>query len=304
MAKSSSALLRSNFSKINTCWMPRRQNLRHQTRHAARVARRKDTFDMTETNTNADGPKSRNHIVAFVDILGAGQAAISGHSSRLVGEIFRLKRSMETQYQVYSAGPSGTTGTREFKPNLVAFSDCLLLWSAPLDGLDTEQFIRATRDFLGYLCAELGSLLLRDVPFRAGVSEGPMYIYPEYDIYAGRPLVEAAKLESCQEWLGAAMLFADLPDRLIKRPDQIFGAGERSMFDTPGYISEHKVLALNWALSAQEQQGPTYESLKTRLQALQAKACPEAQKKYAPAMLFLATVEQAAAKENMGRTAR
>lgn len=260
---------------------------------------------MTETNTNADGPKSRNHIVAFVDILGAGQAAISGQSSRLVGEIFRLRRSMETPYQVYSAGPSGTTGTREFKPNLVAFSDCLLLWSAPLDGLDTEQFIRATRDFLGYLCAELGSLLLRDVPFRAGVSEGPMYIYPEYDIYAGRPLVEAAKLESCQEWLGAAMLFADLPDRLIKRPDQVFGAGEHLVLEhfvvpdapvplktgLPEYLSEHTVMALNWALSAQEQQGPTYESLKTRLQALQAKACTKAQKKYESAMLFLATVE-------------
>jgi hypothetical protein len=215
---------------------------------------------------------------------------------------------METQYKIQSIGPSGDTGTREFKPSLVAFSDCLLLWSAPLDGLDTEQFICATRDFLDYLCAELGSLLLRDVPFRAGVSEGPMYIYPEHDIYAGRPLVEAAKLESCQEWLGAAMLFADLPDRLIKRPDQIFGAGVRSMFEhfvvpdapvplktgLPEYLSEHTVMALNWAISVKEPQGPSYESLKTKLKALQVKAGTGTgiQEKYKRAIQFLTEVER------------
>lgn len=214
---------------------------------------------------------------------------------------------METTYKFHNTSPSGVVETQIFKPNLVAFSDCLLLWSDPLDGLDTDQCIGAARRFLHFLCAEMGGLLLRNIPFRAGVSEGPMYIYPQSDIYAGRPLVEAAKLESCQDWLGAAMLFADLPDRLIKRSDQVFGTAERSMFDyfvvpdapvplkkgTPEYLSEHTVVALNWALSVQEQQGPTYEDLKTRLQALQAKAGDDAgiQKKYERATQFLAKVE-------------
>ena len=109
-------------------------------------------------------------------------------------------------------------------------------------------------------------LLLANVPFRSGVSEGPVFIYPGLNIYAGRPNVEAAKLGSCQDWLGAAMLFADLPDRLIKRPDQIYDAGKHSMFEhvtvpdvlvplkksTHEYSSKQTVMAMNRALSVQE----------------------------------------------------
>lgn len=273
---------------------------------------------MTETNTNEIGLQSRNRIVAFVDILGAGQAAISGQSSKLVRDIFQLGRAMQTRYKIHSTSPRGIIETRGFKPNFVAFSDCLLLWSDPLDGLNAEQFLREASIFLRYLCSEMGILLLNNVPFRAGISEGPVYIYPEHNIYAGRPIVEAAKLESCQDWLGAAMLFADLPDRLIKRPDQIFSAGECSMFEhfvvpgapvplkegVPEYLSKHTVKALNWALSAQEPLGPTYESLKTRLQTLQAKAGngDGIQKKYDRAIQFLVDVEHWVAKRDAGGT--
>lgn len=269
---------------------------------------------MTETDISEDGPKSHNRIVAFVDILGAGQAAISGQSSTLVGDIFRLCKAMQGTHRVHSTSPDGGVTTKKFKPGIAQFSDCLLLWSDPLDGLDPEQFARTAGSFLWNLCAEMGRLLLANVPFRAGVSEGPVFIHPDLNIYAGRPIVEAAKLESCQDWLGAAMLFADLPDRRIKRPDQIFGAGERSMFEhyvvpdaqvplkkgSPEYLSEHTVMALNWALSVQEQEGPTYENLRGTLQALQAKAGTGAgiQEKYELAIQFLAKVEHRVTKRD------
>lgn len=273
---------------------------------------------MTETDMSEDGPKSHNRIVAFVDILGAGQAAISGQSSELVGEIFRLGRTMQWTHIVRSTSPDGGETTQKFKPGVAQFSDCLLLWSDPLDGLEPEQFVRTAGSFLWSLCAELGRLVPAGVPFRAGVSEGLVSIYPDLNIYAGRPIAEAAKLESCQDWLGAAMLFADHPDRLIKRPDQIFGAGERSMFEhyvvpdvqvplkmgTPEYLSEHTVMALNWALSEQEKEVPAYENLRGTLQALQANAGTGAgiQEKYERAIQFLAEVEHKVAKRDAGGT--
>lgn len=267
---------------------------------------------MSVINANEDGPKSRNRIVAFVDILGASQAALSGQSSELVGDIFRLGRTMQWTHRIHSSSPNGEMSTQEFKSSFAQFSDCLLIWSDPLDGLEPELFVRTAGSFLWNLCAEMGRLLLADIPFRAGVSEGPVFIYPDLNIYVGRPIVEAAKLESCQDWLGAAMLFADLPDRLIQRPDQAYGFGDRSMFDqfvvtdaavplkkdTPEHLSAHTIMALNWALSVQEAQGVCYESLKTKLRILQAKAGASAQGKYELAMQFLATVEQGTPKKH------
>jgi hypothetical protein len=260
---------------------------------------------MSRMGVSSDGTQSRNRIVAFVDILGASQAALSGHTTALVGDIFRLGRTMRWTHRVHRRRADGSS-VQEYKPGVAQFSDCLLLWSDPLDGLSPPEFVDAAGSFLWNLCAEMGRLLLAGIPFRAGVSEGPVVILPELNIYAGRPIVEAAKLESCQDWLGAAMLFADRPDRLIKSPNEIFVAGDRSMFDhfvvsdvqvplkgnAPDHPSGNTVVALNWALSAQEAPGPSFLDLKTKLEELQSIAGDSAQEKYKLAMEFLAVVER------------
>ncbi len=261
---------------------------------------------MSEIGVSSDGPLSRNRIVAFVDILGASQAALSGKTAALVGDIFRLGRTMRWTHRIHRRGADGRSALQEYKPGIVQFSDCLLLWSDPLDGLSPPELVDAAGSFLWNLCAEMGRLLLAGVPFRAGVSEGPVVIVPELNIYAGRPIVEAAKLESCQDWLGAAMVFADRPDRLIKSPNEIYVTGDRSMFDhfavpevpvplkgkAPEDPSGNTVVALNWALSAQETQGPSYLDLKTKLDDLQSAAGDGAKEKYKRAMQFLAAVER------------
>lgn len=250
-------------------------------------------------------PKLRNRIVAFVDILGASQAAISGQAADLVGNIFRLGRTMRWIHRIHRNNANGSKEVQEFKPGVAQFSDCLLLWSDPLDGLPPEQFVRTAGSFLWNLSAEMGRLLLADVPFRAGVSEGPVFIHPELNIYAGRPIVEAAKLEACQEWLGAAMLFSDLPDRLIRNPNQVYLAGDRPLFEPfvstgvrvplkiakTDFLSDGTVAALNWALSVQETHGPSYSDFRERLHKLQSMAGTHAQDKYKLAMHFLADVE-------------
>lgn len=261
---------------------------------------------MSGTSTQENGPQSRNRIVAFVDILGASQSALSGQAIDLVGNIFRLGRAMRWTHRIHLRNADGTIKKQEFRPGIAQFSDCLLLWSDPLNGLSPDQFVRTAASFLWNLSAEMGRLLLADIPFRAGVSEGPVFIYPDLNIFAGRPIVEAAKLESCQKWLGAAMLFADQSDRLICRPDQIYIAGESSMFesflvasasvplkkDTPDFLSDNTVLPLNWAISVQESQGPSYLDLYKKLQELQAKSDPNVKEKYSMAIEFLQSVEK------------
>ena len=261
---------------------------------------------MTNPEPIASKPKNRNRIVAFVDILGASQAALSGQTSDLVGNIFRLGRTMEWTRRFLIRNEDGITQKQEFKPGIVKFSDCVLIWSDPLDGLSPEQFVRTAGSFLCDLSAEMGRLLLADVPFRAGISEGPVFIHSELNIFAGRPIVEAAKLEACQDWLGAAILFEDRADRLIRRPDQVFLSGEQPMFehfvmpnipvplkqDAPEFLSKGNVKALNWALAVQEAQGPSYLDLRSKLDALQTKASHSAHRKYKMAMEFLSAVER------------
>lgn len=261
---------------------------------------------MTNPEPITSEPKNRNRIVAFVDILGASQAALSGQTMDLVGNIFRLGRTMEWTHRFHFRDADGIAQKQEFKPGIVKFSDCVLIWSDPLDGLTPEQFIRTAGIFLWDLCAEMGRLLLADVPFRAGISEGPVFIHSELNIFAGRPIVEAAKLEACQDWLGAAILFEDRPDRLIRRPDQSFLLGDQPMFehcvmsdlpvplkqDAPEFLSKGNVKALNWALAVQEDQGPSYLDLQRKLEALQAKASPSVHEKYKMAMGFLSAVER------------
>lgn len=258
-------------------------------------------------NTAAESaPHKRNRIVAFVDILGASQATLDGKTDALVGDIFRLGRTMNLRHVIHLQDKDGKVQkTLEFRPGIAQFSDCLLLWSDPLDGLPPEDFVRTAGSFLWNLCCELGRLLVAGVPFRAGVSEGPVFVNPELNIYAGRPIVEAAKLEGSQNWLGAAMLFSANPDRLIQRPDQIFGCVDGSMFEN--YVIHGKVplksglfdqcdtdqvCALNWALGVQEESRLHYAELRQKLLDLKAKAVEKAQDKYTLAIEFLAKVEQ------------
>lgn len=130
---------------------------------------------MTNPEPIVSEPKNRNRIVAFIDILGASQAALSGQSTALVGDIFRLGRTMEWKRRFFFRNKDGIAQKQEFKPGIAKFSDCVLIWSDPLDGLLPEQFVRTAGSFLWDLSAEMGRLLLADVPFRAGISEGPVF---------------------------------------------------------------------------------------------------------------------------------
>lgn len=253
-------------------------------------------------------PAKSNRVVAFIDILGASEDALHDRVDQLVGKIFQLGRRMQWQHRIHQEAPDGQVTTRTHLPGRAQFSDCLLLWSDALTGLPPAELVQAIGSFMWNLSGELGNLLMAGVPFRAGVSEGPVFIQPELNIFAGRAIVEAVKIEGCQNWLGAAMLFQDRNDRILKRPDQIFLGGERSMFehflvgDFPVPVKDESVFqkegcdvrAINWALAVQEQHEsrPSYDALHQKLAELQATAGESVAEKYRLATAFLAEVER------------
>ena len=84
-----------------------------------------------------------------------------------------------------------------FQVNFAFFSDTILLW-APLEQMYAGPFIQK--------CANLiCEALLVDVPLRGAVSIGKAMLHRFSSTYLGEPIVEAARLEAAQNWVGLAL---------------------------------------------------------------------------------------------------
>ncbi len=109
--------------------------------------------------------------------------------------------------------PDGRIETRLSPPSvgISVFSDSIIVWSQPQspdsfgdprDGLQAALFFK----FIGHLILwglRRTSCGLR-FPIRAGIAYGAVIVLPEEQIYLGRPIVDAHRMEQAQEWVGAA----------------------------------------------------------------------------------------------------
>ena len=82
-------------------------------------------------------------------------------------------------------------------PNLHAyFSDTILLWH-PLERLFARPFVGR--------CANMVALALEmGMPLRGAIALGPAELDKDSNIYLGEPIIEAARLQAQQEWVGLA----------------------------------------------------------------------------------------------------
>jgi len=79
------------------------------------------------------------------------------------------------------------------------FSDTILLW-VPLEKLFASPFV--------WRCANLVCEALQlDVPLRGALALGDAIMHKSTSTYIGPPIVEAAKLESAQKWIGMAFCY-------------------------------------------------------------------------------------------------
>ncbi len=194
-----------------------------------------------------------NAIVAICDILGFSNIVSSVSQDNLINfhlnNIHNIKKTAFSKFNLPVNTPKNNKEV--FDDNLLGyafFSDTVLIYSA----LDSRDGRRNVLNAVFYLLSyPMSSPYYR---FRVGISYGEFYHDQKQNIYAGKALVEAAKLESIQEWSGAA--FTDNAAQLFS-PYFL----EKSMlidYDVPTkqikYQKTKKLKVLNWTLAKHNKQ--------------------------------------------------
>jgi len=84
-----------------------------------------------------------------------------------------------------------------FQANFAFFSDTILLWS-PLQPMFVGPFVQKCTNLF---C----EALLAEVPLRGAISIGEAILHRNSSTYLGEPIVEAARLEAAQNWIGLTL---------------------------------------------------------------------------------------------------
>lgn len=142
-------------------------------------------------------------MVAVCDILGFSNIVKSTTQNKLkTYHIENITNVIKTAFSNYKNPSSKPQSNIEvFKNNLLGyafFSDTVLIYSVH-DSRD------GWRNVLNSAAKLLSYPILTPYKFRIGIAYGEFYYNQKENIFIGKALVEAAKLESRQEWSGAAL---------------------------------------------------------------------------------------------------
>lgn len=150
---------------------------------------------------------ARPLIVALLDVLGFEQRLRTDGIRRLLQsyrELERIVRHQEGGRLVIDSiplGPPGNHGELVCAPCMYSldvgqalFSDTIVLW-ALYDSMRLKVFCETLQEFVCQVVS-LG------VPVRGGLSVGEALMEKSTGTYVGLPLVEAARVEKGQEWIG------------------------------------------------------------------------------------------------------
>ncbi|PYP85853.1 MAG: hypothetical protein DMF61_14935 [Blastocatellia bacterium AA13] len=141
--------------------------------------------------------KTRLFAVALFDVLGFENLV----RSQGVLEIRRRYRTLIDQAVAVPDGRflnliDGAMVVGYMENTHAYFSDTILLWQ-PLDRLLAQPFVSRCADMVA-------AALQMEMPLRGAIALGPAELDKDANVYLGEPLIEAARLESQQEWIGAA----------------------------------------------------------------------------------------------------
>ena len=155
------------------------------------------------SDDEAEEPQVQQVALALFDVLGFGARMASDGLARLMETYSKLIARVlvveELRCNALLKVDEATYNPAMFTlpVRYAYFSDTLLLW-VPLAQYYVAPFLGRCAEFV---CAaiEMG------VPVRGAISIGPAALHRPTSTYLGEPLVEAARLEAAQEWLGAAL---------------------------------------------------------------------------------------------------
>lgn len=140
------------------------------------------------------------------------------------------------------------------------FSDTILLWQ-PLDRILAQPFVSRCADMVA-------TALEMEMPLRGALALGPAELDKDTNVYLGEPIIEAARLESQQEWVGVAFAASAMSPQWMAEmsthdvvPYRIPLKNEASRSDLCG------AFALNWCRRLGGRAVPVLEALRDRLPA-------------------------------------
>lgn len=141
-------------------------------------------------------------ILAVLDVLGFERMYRQMGPHRMQALYDRLINAARTYTDtlalaMHEMGDGSVPTLFSFELGFAYFSDTILLW-APLGETHVAPFLaRCTDVFLEAL--SLG------VPLRGGIAVGEAILHQPSGIFLGTPLIDAARLEHAQDWLGIAL---------------------------------------------------------------------------------------------------
>ena len=156
-------------------------------------------MDSSDDHEPLRKPEISRFMFAMFDVLGFSawvesvglQAVLDSYHSLIERVIIRANEK----------GGLGAVQTREGSlfaltgpPGYAYFSDTIILWH-PLDPPFVDDFVSR--------CSQLiCEALLMDIPLRGAITLGEAVLDSDSDFFLGTPIIEAARVEKAQNWLG------------------------------------------------------------------------------------------------------
>lgn len=201
---------------------------------------------------DADVPEIRRYLIGVFDVLGfsamlrtQGLEAVTEQYGRLIAEAV-TKPAMRTYNIIrFSKTQSGSViGTLPVEH--AHFSDTILLW-VPL----VQHYIAP---FLARCADMVCEALQMGLPLRGAVSAGRAVMHQSSSTFIGPPIVEAAKLEQAQDWLGVSLGASMLAFDISHEFDPTLVVPYRVPLKR-GKIKVPSGLALDWPIRFRERYG-------------------------------------------------
>jgi len=159
-----------------------------------------------------DTPENRRYILAVFDVLGfsallekRGVSEITALYSKLIAEAV-MKDAMRTYTIVRFSKTEQGSVLGALPVRHAHFSDTIFLW-VPL----VQHFIAP---FMARCADMVCEALKLGLPLRGALAVGPAVMHSRTGTFVGAPVIEAAKIEQSQNWLGVSlgpsMLAADV----------------------------------------------------------------------------------------------
>jgi hypothetical protein len=142
--------------------------------------------------------------VAMLDVLGFKELV---HQVKVPEIVHRIQDTFP--HARGYAGSYAKMSTREqrsvsgtIKCETAHFSDTLLIWTPKVND---DNRIAVEEVFYLAVANTIFYAFINDVPFRAGVAFGEVYVDPVRNIFVGQPIIDAHLTESSQDWIGGAL---------------------------------------------------------------------------------------------------